>query len=480
MCPRKSVVSIGILCVLFLGLWVGFPAMSEPPVSDEGGGRPTGVTMNEALPDLTKLVDAKSSRASSWDQTGANRDCIPIGPGETAVLADIKGSGMITSFYVTAIEPDLLDYRDTVLRMYWDGETTPSVEVPLGDFFCISNCTVRRFSSLMMAINLGSGDAEVNNGLNCYFPMPFSEGARIEVTNESEGYFGGQFGGLWYHINYEQYTNPLPENVGRFHAQWRRENPTQPAGAPKQPWDDQAPFKPNLDGKENFVMLEAEGRGHIAGLFLQVNNIVGGWWGEGDDMVFVDGDVWPPSMHGTGTEEVFGGGAGPNKEYASLYTGFLLVENKGGIPTYGKSAMYRWYVPDPIRFTKSVRMSIEHGHANDSANDYIAGVYWYQNEPHAAFPKFPSRVQRLPDVPEEFLKPYAKLKRLSTWMVPAFRDNVFDGKTLPPGGREIMRSMRQARRLLGSKDYGQADTILDQALDLMSKAQSGALPTPHP
>ena len=114
--------------------------------------------------DITRLRRARARRASSWDRSGGNIDCIKISPGETAVLADISGPGAITHLYATMIEPDLMDYRDAVLRMYWDGESTPSVEVPFGDFFCIGNCTVRRFSSLMMAINLGAAPTPSTTG----------------------------------------------------------------------------------------------------------------------------------------------------------------------------------------------------------------------------------------------------------------------------------------------------------------------------
>jgi len=416
------------------------------------------------LPGLVRVKDAKSKRASSWDQRGRNTDCITIGPRETALLANIEGAGMITSFYITTIDPDPLDYRDAVLRMYWDGEKTPSVEVPLGDFFCISNCIVRRFSSYMMAIQLGQGG---NNGLTCYFPMPFSNGARIEVCNESNGYFGGRFGGLWYHINYEQYGAPLPDDVGRFHAQWRRENPTTPSVRPKSPHDNQGPFEANPDGKGNYVILEAEGKGHVAGLFLQVDNTFGGWWGEGDDMIFIDGDTWPPSMPGTGSEEIFGGGAGPDTEYAGLYSGFLLVENKRGIPTFGKNAMYRWYVQDPIRFAKSIRMTVEHGHANDKPNDYTSVVYWYQTEPHAPFPPLPRRRERHPDRPAAFYKAHDKLEELSTVLVPAFRDYVFEGVSMPHWRRSVQSNASRAQGYMESGQYEEAAKALDQALALI-------------
>ncbi|MBI5094315.1 MAG: DUF2961 domain-containing protein, partial [Candidatus Hydrogenedentes bacterium] len=328
---------------------------------------------------LPLIRPAVSRRASSWDQTGGNDDCIRVEAGQSVVLADIHGAGVITHMYFTMIEPHPLDYRDAVLVMYWDGETTPSVEVPLGDFFCISNCVVRRFTSLMVTVNPGGGPHTINNGLNCYFPMPFGKSARIELRNESPRVLGGPLGRIWYHIDYEIYSGELPGDWGRFHAQWRREHTT----AAKAPLSMRGAFPAiNRTGDDNYLALEAKGEGHVAGLFLQVDNVQGGWYGEGDDMIFVDGDIWPPSVHGTGSEEVFGGGACPDAEYAGPYTGFHLIENQHGEVFKGKNAMYRWYLNDPIRFRESLRMTIEHWHANDFANDYASVVYWYQSEPH--------------------------------------------------------------------------------------------------
>jgi hypothetical protein len=139
-------------------------------------------------------------------------------------------------------------------------------------------------------------------------------------------------------------------------------------------------------------------------LHLQVDNLVGGWYGEGDDMIFVDGrpgEQWPPTYHGTGSEEVFGGGASPNHPYTGPYTGFHMVEN----PDYaGKNAMYRWYLVDPIRFERSLIWTIEHGHDNNLENDYTSVAYWYQTEPHAPFPPLPGIQGRLPRFPDGMLQ----------------------------------------------------------------------------
>jgi len=346
---------------------------------------------------IAHVGSGRSRRASSWDKSGGNWDALTIQPGETVTLADIEGPGMITHLYFTMVHPHLLDYREAVLRMYWDGEETPSVEAPLGDFFCVGNCVVRRFASEMVTVNLGGNRHTYNNGFNCYWPMPFSKRARITLENESPRVLGGQFRGIWTHIDYIQYDEgeDLPEHVGRFHAQWRRENPTTVSESVKAAIANRQPSL-NLTGDENYVMLEAEGKGQVVGLFLQVNNFEGGWYGEGDDMVFIDGATWPPSIHGTGTEEVFGGGACPDAEYTGPYTGFLLVENKDGEAFKGLNAMYRWYLHDPLRFQERIRLTIEHSHNNDLANDYSSVVYWYQQEPHAPFPELPPAAGRWP------------------------------------------------------------------------------------
>src|SRR5262249_20943033 len=197
-------------------------------------------------------------------------------------------------------------------------------------------------------------------------------------------------------VDYETYDAPLPADALRFHAQFRQERPTVAIG--RRP-NVQLYGGVNLDGAENYVALEAEGAGQMAGLVLQINNVAGGWYGEGDDMVFVDGDAWPPAIHGTGTEEIFGGGACPTREFARPYHGFHLIES----PDFaGLVGAYRWFVHDPIRFTRSLQWTVEHGHANNFANEYASVAYWYQTEPHAAFPALPARDALLPPLPAEY------------------------------------------------------------------------------
>lgn len=342
------------------------------------------------LRSLFTLTGARSRRASSWDRSGGNRDYFTVGSGETVTLLEHDGPGCITHCYCALAFPELTDYRDAIVRCYWDGETTPSVEVPLGDFFGLAHARIRFVRSALVSVNPGFGSS---HGLNAYFPMPFATGARITLEHRGDGPLGGLFPALWYHIDYEVYDQPPPADALRFHAQWRHEMPTAAVGA--QP-NVQLHEGVNLTGADNYVALEAAGAGQMVGLLLEINNIAGGWYGEGDDMVFIDGETWPPSIHGTGTEEIFGGGACPASEYAAPYHGFHLIESSDYAGLVGA---YRWFVHDPIRFTRSLRWTVEHGHANNFANEYASVAYWYQTEPHAPFPALPDRAALRPPLP---------------------------------------------------------------------------------
>jgi hypothetical protein len=348
---------------------------------------------DQALAPLFTRRRSASRRASSWDRTGANRDFLVIGPGETVTLLEHAGAGCVTHVYCAMVLPDLTDYRDAILRCFWDGTDRPAVEVPLGDFFGLAHARTRELSSLLVAVNPGLGSS---HGLNAYFPMPFSAGARITLENRGPRTLGGALGAFWYHIEYEVYDRPIGDEVHRFHAHYRQERPTGALGPePNVTLHD----APNLDGAGNYVALDTTGEGRMVGLVLEVDNVQGEkWYGEGDDMAFVDGEQWPPSIHGTGTEEIFGGGACPSDEYASAYSGFHLIESE----RYdGRVGMYRWYVHDPIHFATSLRWTVEHGHANNFANDYASVAYWYQT-PVAHLPPLPERSALLPRLGDRY------------------------------------------------------------------------------
>jgi hypothetical protein len=332
-----------------------------------------------------RLRHARTGRVSSWDRTGDNRDFISFRPGETKELLSLDGPGALTHLYMTPAAPPAF-LRTAVLRIFWDDESSPSVEAPFGDFFCAGECSPRLFTSHYVVVNHGSGTI----AYNAYFPMPFRKRARVTLENTGTN----RVEMFWYHIEFERYEQPLPADAAYFHARWRREKLTSvrkdgPEAVATSKVNQTIWAATNQTGADNYVILEAHGAGHLVGLYLTCHNLAGGWWGEGDDMIFIDGEGWPPSYHGTGTEEIFGGGACPNQEYAGPYTGFVAIQEQNATTWRGQNSMYRWFVHDPIRFRKSIRWTIEHGHANNFENDYSSVAYWYQTEPHAPFPSLP-------------------------------------------------------------------------------------------
>jgi hypothetical protein len=396
--------------------------------------------------DLTTLLQARTARSSSWDRTGGNRDCEIVEPGEEKVLAQVRGAGSIRHIFIGTTTPAGAFLRELVLRAYWDGESSPSVEVPLGDFFLTPyEAYVRNVQTALVVVNPGR-DGLGSHGYSAYFPMPFGSSARLTVTNEGTH----RSGQLCYHIEYESYSRKLPPDIGRFHAEWRREPVTRtdapPADRNRVQWAGK-----NLDGRGNYTILEAEGRGRLVGLLLAVDNLHDGWYGEGDDMIFVDGEPWPPRYHGTGTEEIFGGGATPNAEFAGPYSGFHLTERPD---SRGKVAMFRWYLRDPVRFERSLRWTIEHGHANNWENDYTSVAYWYQTEPHRARLPLPPARDRLPRMPDVYLQARERLLALAD-QLPRFG-------AFPAADRERLReSRREAHRLFQTGKFDEVLAVLD-------------------
>jgi hypothetical protein len=213
--------------------------------------------------------------------------------------------------------------------------------------------------------------------------MPFSNGARLTATNEGKQ----DVGAFYYHIDYEQYPSAATvAGQGRFHAQWRRADPTPAVSL-------ESSKSRNLTGEGNYRFVEAEGRGHFVGVVLNIQGYSTGWWGEGDDMFFVDGEGFPPSLHGTGLEDYFNNAWGFQDEFNYPFIGYSL---KGNRDFTGMHTMYRFHIQDPVYFRKSLRAGIEHGHANDRADDYSSVAYWYQAEPHKKMEPLPVLERRLP------------------------------------------------------------------------------------
>jgi hypothetical protein len=346
-----------------------------------------------SLSGLAFLRDATRGRASSYDVTGGNNDRWMLAPGETRTLAEISGPGAVRHIWMTLASREEAYPRRSLLRMFWDGSATPCVEVPVGDFFGMGHGLIKEFWSLPLAMSPREG-----RGFNCYFPMPFSEGARIEMTNEGERRLI-----VYFYIDYETYPEPL-RDAALFHVQWRRENPTEGWGDDTRPLTFETGLldvfaTPNTTGEENYVILEARGRGHYVGCSLNIDcfrRLKNDWYGEGDDMIFIDGDA-KPTLHGTGTEDYFNTAWSPLTEFCSPYHGQPLASTGDEEWLYrGKQSMYRWHIEDPVHFHESIRVTIEHGHANNLSNDYSSTAYWYQTHPHAAPPAMLPVAARLP------------------------------------------------------------------------------------
>jgi hypothetical protein len=231
--------------------------------------------------------------------------------------------------------------------------------------------------------------------------MPFDI-AKFEIENGNpEGV------NLYSYIDYESMARPktaeeTAHRPARFHCQWRREPDTsgwcEERLGPENLKDIWA-RRPNANGADNYTILEATGDGVYVGCVLGVDVFrrqANDWYGEGDDMIFVDGEQWPPSLHGTGTEDYFGTAFGPRQEYCAPFHGITLYSGTPEWPYSGKNAMYRFHIEDPVRFRKSIRVTIEHGHANKLSNDYVSAAFWYQHEPHVPFPRLPDYEGRLP------------------------------------------------------------------------------------
>lgn len=326
----------------------------------------------DLLRNLGQKQDFRSRRISSYDRSGGNRDSIVIEPGKTAVLAEIEGPGAIHHIWTTiAAEP--FYGRKIVLRIYWDNEKSPSVEAPIGDFFGVGHGLNRNFASLPITCS-SEGRAR-----NCYWYMPFRRSCRVTVKNEGTRAVDA----FYYYIDYRELPD-LAADATYFHAQYRQEFPPDP--------------------KRDYLLLEAEGAGHYVGCSMSVLERAMGWWGEGDDRMTVDGES-RPSLHGTGSEDYFSDAWGM-REGQSLFYGCPLQEED--FQAGAKATVYRFHIPDPVPFKKSIRVSIEHGHGNDREDLLSSVAYWYQTEPHKVFASFPPVAERTPfafEPPENFVLP---------------------------------------------------------------------------
>ena len=368
------------LCFWIAGIAAALPATAQGP---------------QAMNDLYRIKDAKTRSISPENFTGekgkggmatleegtaahAARELgqgwkvnpyIHIEPGKTFELGKIDGSGVINHIWMTPVG----DYRLLIFRFYWDGEETPSVEVPVGDFFASGWGMGKepRISSQAICVNPRSG-------LNSYWQMPFRKSCRVTMEN-----LGDKRATIYYQINYSLET--VAEDAAYFHAQFRRVNP--------------------LPVKEDFTIVDGiKGRGQYVGTYMTHGANSPGWWGEGEIKFFMDGDTKFPTICGTGEEDYFCGSYGYNEReekgvysyenFDSPYSGFHHVPFEGKQRRFGQ---YRWHILDPIRFESDLRVTIQcigwqsEGRYLPLQDDVSAVSYWYQTEPHAPFPPLPSK-----------------------------------------------------------------------------------------
>lgn len=324
-------------------------------------------------------------RASSYDRTGGNDDFRKIAPGDALTILDDSGPAIITHIWIGLGSSERYHLKKLVLRMYWDDETSASVEAPLGDFFGLGLGDYFQFESIPLVV-------APDKALNCFFPMPFRKRSRITITNEGKE----DVDSFYFNIDYQALNKDLPADTMYFHAQYRQATPAK--GWTNQWESNDTPAvtaKKNLDGENNYVWLEASGQGHFVGVTMSILQNQDGWWGEGDAMFFVDGEKHP-SINGTGSEDYFLG-AWDFGDHPFSYALFGAPV-KGAELAGSRSSVYRFHLDSPIPFTKSLKATIEHGHANHRSDNYFSVAYWYQKEPHAAFPPLPAVEQRLPRI----------------------------------------------------------------------------------
>jgi hypothetical protein len=332
---------------------------------------------------LTVPHDYAQKRSSSYARDGSNADFRAIAPGETLTVLDQAGPGAITHVWFTIASPEELHLKKLVLRIFWDGESAPSVESPVGDFFGLGLGDYYLYQSIPLSIG-------ADKALNSFFVMPFQKHARITVTNEG----AKKVDAFYFNVDYRSCAKALPAGTLYFHAEYRQAAPAKGSGNDwNENGDPQVNDRANLGGEENYVWMEARGRGQFAGVTMSILQNQDFWWGEGDDMFFVDGEV-KPSINGTGSEDYFLGawGFGTHSFAYGLYGAPVKGDEKAG----SRTSVYRFHLDSPIPFAKSFKATIEHGHANHRSDNFYSVAYWYQSEPHAAFPALPAVEDRLP------------------------------------------------------------------------------------
>ena len=314
----------------------------------------------------------RNENNASWaardlGQTWKVNPYVKIAAGETLTIAEMEGPGAVQHIWMT---PNMgSNWRWTIIRIYWDDEKTPSVECPVGDFFCMGWNEYAPLNSLAVCVNPG-------RAFNCYWSMPFRKKCKITIENiDPKAELT-----LYYQVDYT--LTEVPDDAAYFHAQFRRTR---------------------YNESSDFTILDGvKGQGQYVGVYLAwgVHNV--GWWGEGETKFFIDGDTKFPTICHTGLEDYFCGSynfdvKGQYKEFTSPYSGLCqVIRPDGTYQSQQRFGLYRWHIQDPIRFKKSLRLTIQDlgwhydGRYLAQHSDIASTAFWYQMEPHASFPQLPT------------------------------------------------------------------------------------------
>lgn len=363
--PGNPVRVTAVLALMLLALASG---RAQPAATGPGATSPG----ENPLVALTHLSDAQTRRVSSTSpDLNSNGDSRVIKEGETLVLAELTGPGAITHLWNTIASQDPFAGRSLVLRIYWDGMAKPSIEVPLGDFFGVGHGAVANFHSLPVSVS------SYGRSRTCFWRMPFRKSAKITLTNEPRGFGDVE---VYYYMDWEKLPS-LPEDSPYFHARYHQAFPATHGDYP---------------------ILETKGRGNYVGTVYSVHQVKTGWFGEGDDHFYIDGEALP-SLCGTGTEDYFNDSWGFRPFVAPAH-GVTMYE---GLFAGDRVSAYRWHLSDPVRFRTALKVSIEHkgssftdaGVQVSSSNerpDWVSSVaFWYQTPPVAGEEPLPPATNRV-------------------------------------------------------------------------------------
>lgn len=382
-----------------------------------------------SLSSLAELKDYRARRVSSNNPDPAsNDDSLRPTPGETVTLANLRGPGVVTHMWVTVAASEYGWPRLLRLRVYYDGSATPSVDAPLGDFFAVGHGFEREINSQVVR-NSSSGRSR-----NSYWPMPFRKSCKITVTNEGRQ----RVSNLYYHVDWRE-VPALAADVAYFHA-WYHQELDIPRGRP-------------------YTILHVKGRGHYVGTVFNVIQNEAGWFGEGDDQFYVDGEK-VASIQGTGTEDYFND-AWSLRVAEGQFAGVPVAEGTG---VGSRMSAYRWHLPDPIPFRTSLKFDMENAgwtynsdgsvrSAFEGRSDLFSSVaFWYQVGVAQGLPRIPYGASRLP---------HANARQIEV------ENQINDVKTVG-GSAEVQREVFWSRHIIHFKARGEGSKIeipLDVATD---------------